>query len=267
MKKIITIFASTPIVLVVFVWLLLSGSARAQSFDILGASPVGSWQTREQIDTNRKGKQTGTKIKTSMIGKEQRNGKLHYWIEMEVDSFKIKKNGKRKSVGKTAIIKSLVPATMFKDDPENVIGNLRAFGVETIIQNGDEKPMKMSASSGLIGSAMKMANVEIQHDYTELGTETVSVKAGQFNTSKMKGVGSVSSKILFKKVKVESDSTVWMSRKVPFGIVKLEGSTVTNGKETSQSAELLEYGTSGAKSAITGTPQEMPKIPNLFGNK
>lgn len=265
MKKIIKILLNKRSITLAFMWLLFISNAQAKPFDVLSASPIGSWQTRELIETNRKGKQTGTKIKTSMIGKEQRDGKLHYWIEMEIDSFKIRKSGKRKPTGKTSVIKSLIPESIFNDDPENVFGNLRAFGTETIIQNGNEKPMKISTTNGLIAGAMKMAKVEIKHDYTELGNETVSVKAGKFKASKINGVGNVSTKILFKKINVESDSTVWMSTKVPFGIVKLKGITITNGKETTQSGELLEYGFSGAKSAITQTPQEMPKIPNIFG--
>lgn len=239
---------------------MLSTQALAYDFDLLKSAPVGSWQVREQIDTNHKGKKTGSTIKTSMVGKEQRNGKPHYWIEMHIDSFEIKKSGKRKSTGKPAIVKSLVPADVLNDDPENAINNLRAFGVETIVQNGDQQPMRISDSGGFVAGAMKMANVEIQHDYTKLGKETVNVSAGEFSTDKISGSGNVSMKIVFKKINVDSDSVVWLSNKVPFGVVKMQGTTVTNGKTSTQQGELLEFSKSGAQSAITGEPQDMPSL-------
>ena len=265
MTKLGNSFLNKPIVFIVLLLSLFSGPAQSVSFDIISASPIGSWQSREQIEINHKGKKTGTKVNTSMVGKEKRDGQLYYWVEMKIDTFKINKKGKRKPVGKTAIIKSLVPATAFKEDPENVVNNLRAFGLETIIQNGNEQPIRMTSSGGIMSSAMKIANVEIKHDYKELGSETVTVAAGEFNALKVSGQGTVTTKILFKKMKVESDSTAWVSKEVPFGIVKMIGTTLTNGKKSTQSAELLEYGLSGAKSEITQEPQTMPSLKNMFG--
>ena len=244
--------------------LLMSGNVQAFNFDLLKSAPVGSWQLREHIETSHRGKKTGSKIKTLMVGKQQRNGKLHYWVEVQIESFEIRKNGKRKSAGELAIIKSLLPADVLNDDPENALNNLRGFGVETIVQNGDQRPMRLNSSSGLLAGAMKMANVEIKHEYQKLGVETIAVSAGQFSTDKISGSGSVSMKVIFKKINIDSDSTVWLSDEVPFGVVKTQGTTTTNGKTSSQVGELLAFSRSGAQSAITQAPQDMPSLSNPF---
>lgn len=238
-------------------------SAKNVSFDFLSSSPVGSWQVREQIDTNHKGKKTGSIIRTSMISKEQRNGKPHYWIEVGMDTFKINKKGKRKTTGKRTVIKSLVPESTLTGDPANVLNNLRAFGVEMIMQSGNAKPMRISGTEGMMASAMKMSNAEIEYEFEALGPEKISVAAGEFATNKIKGSGSVDMKVVFKKVHVDSDSTMWISNKVPFGTVKTKGTAVTNNKSTTTISELMEFGVSGAKSEITKEPDDMPEIPKL----
>lgn len=251
--------------LILAISLMLSSQAQAFNFDLIKSAPVGSWQIREQIETNHKGRKNGSTIKTSMVGKEQRNGKLHYWIEVQMESFNIKKNGKRKSTGDRSIIKSLVPADVLNDNPGNAVNNLRAFGVEMIVQSGDQQPMRMNSGGGVIGKTMKMANVEIKHDYKKVGSELISVAAGKFNADKIAGNGKVSMKILFKKLNVNSDSIVWVSNTVPFGVVKMQGTTITNDKTSMQHGELIKFSMSGAVSAITQEPQEMPSFNNMFG--
>lgn len=241
----------------------MGASAKNVNFDFLSSSPVGSWQVREQIDTNHKGKQTGSIIRTSMISKEQRNGQPHYWIEVGMDTFKINKNGKRKTTGKRTVVKSLVPESTLKGDPENVLNNLRAFGVEMIMQTGNAKPMRIRGSEGMMASAMKMSNAEIVYEFEALGSEKVSVAAGEFATNKIKGSGSVDMKVVFKKVHVDSDSIMWISNKVPFGTVKTKGTAVTNKKSTTTVSELMEFGVSGAQSEVTKEPDDMPEIPKL----
>jgi len=233
------------------------------SFDFISSSPVGSWQLREQIDTDHKGRQTAMLMRTSMIAKENRNGKPHYWIEVGMDSFKISKKGKRKANGKRVVMKSLVPESTLIGDPANVLTNLRTFSVETIMQNGDSKPMRMTNVGGFMDGAMKMMNTEIKYDFQSQGNESINVKAGQIDTHKIRGTGSVDIKVLFKKLHIDSDTTIWISDEVPFGTVKMQGTAVTNGKSSEQLGELLEYGSSGAVSEITQAPEDMPAMPNL----
>jgi hypothetical protein len=237
-------------------------------FDMLAATPVGSWQVREEITTDHKGRKTGSIFRSSVVGTEVRDGEPHYWVEMEIESFKISKKGKRKPQGDTVIMKSLVSESTLTGDPANVLGNLRGFGVETIIQNGKEKPMRFTNSGGLVAGAMKAANVEIEYDFTAQGAEAIEVAAGQFDTTKLSGTGSAEMKIVFKKIHVESETTLWLSDNVPFLTVKVEGTSTTNGKQSSHQSELLEFGTTGAVSKITGEIQdapEMPKLGELFG--
>ena len=245
-------------------WLVLSATASSESlnFNFVKSTPVGSWQLREDITTDHKGRQTVSQMRSSLVGEEMRDGEQYYWIEMVIDNFKIKK-GKRKPTGDTAIMKSLVAAGAFNDDPANAVNNLREFGKEIIVQNGDQDPMRMSGAGGMADSLMKAFDAKITYEYEVAGKEDVSVKAGNFKAQKMMGNGSTEMKVFFKKISVTSTNTAWISSGVPFGLVKSEGESNTNGKKSTHSSELLEYGTSGGVSRITKPPQDMPEMPKL----
>jgi len=47
--------------------------------------------------------------------------------------------------------------------------------------------------------------------------------------------------------------------------VQQKGTTISNGKTSTQSSKLLEFGMSGAVSEITQEPEEMPNLGELFG--
>lgn len=239
-------------------------SAQGVNFNILKATPIGSWQLRDYLETSEKGVQSGNTARSSMVGTETRNGETHYWIEMVINSFTINKNGDRKPEGDQMIVKSLVPASLMTSDPANIMGNLRGVGVETIVQSGNSDPMRMSNSGGMMDAMMKSMQFEINYNFEELGSESVSVPAGNFNATKIHGSGATEAKILFKTIRVESDSNVWMSGDVPFGTVKMEGSSTTDGKTSTFVSSLQEFGQSGAVSLITKTPQEMPSLKGLF---
>jgi hypothetical protein len=240
--------------------------AASIDFNLLSATPIGSWQEREESTVNHKGKETVTVMRSSLLGTETRNGKNYYWIEMAMESFKVSKKGKRKQDGDRVILKTLVAAESLKGDPGNVLTNLRGFGEEIIMQSGKEDPMRMSGSGGLFAGMMQAMGTEVNYDFKSMGNETVTVPAGQFATKKINGSGTTETKIVFKKIKIVSENTAWMSEKVPFGIVKAEGTSTLNGKKSTHSSKLLSYGTSGAKSEITKQPKDMPKLGNLFGN-
>ncbi len=250
--------------------LLMPAVASAElNIDILKSTPIGSWSVREDTTTDHRGRQSVIVMRTSMLGSEERGGKKHYWIEMVADSFKLKKN-KRKKDGDRVIMKTLVSADMFQGDPANAVQNLRGVGEEMIVQNGDSQPMRMSGAGGFAQGMLKGMGAEINFDYKSLGKADVSVPAGDFSTEKLQGSGSTTMKLMFKKMTITSNATSFYSDKVPFGIVKVEGDSTVNGKASTNQTVLLEYGTSGATSLITGTPQEMPEMPNmkdLFGGK
>jgi len=109
---------------------------------------------------------------------------------------------------------------------------------EVIIQSGTEPPMKLSEQMlGMMRSRMPNApqiSNEMCARMTEVGKERVTVPAGTFETTHYRDT--------------TRSSDVWISTTVPFGMVKVvaEGRTV----------ELAASGT-GAKTKLTGTPQEM----------
>lgn len=247
--------------------LLLTPTAYAQElgFSLIDATPIGSWQLREDTVIDHKGRQSLNVIRTSLLSKESRDGQQYYWLEMAIDTYKLKKNGKRKKSGDKVVLKSLVATSALTSDAANVMNNLSSFGKEMIMQNGNSKPMRISGSGMMAQSMLKALGAKVNYSYQTLGKENVSVKAGSFNATKIQGSGSTSVKVVFKKMTIESDNTAWLSSKVPFGLVKGQGVTETNGKKSTHSVELVEFGTSGAVSQITGTPEEMPEMPDLKG--
>ncbi|NND80965.1 MAG: hypothetical protein HKN50_00920 [Gammaproteobacteria bacterium] len=253
----------------IFILLLALAVSPVQSasldFDLLAATPVGSWQEREETTVNQKGKKTVTIMRSSLLGKEQRNDKPYYWIEMAMESFKVSKKGKRKKTGDRVVIKTLVSEASLTGDPGNVLTNLRGFGEEIIMQSGKEQPMRMSGNGGLFAGVMQATGTEVNYDFSTLGTETVSTSAGEFEALRINGTGSAETKVVFRKIKVESESTAWMSDQVPFGIVKAEGTSTLNGKPSKHSSELLDFGLSGASSEISGEPRDMPNMGDIFG--
>ncbi len=245
-----------------------SVSAKGVQWNLIESTPIGSWQLREEVETNHKGKQTVNLIRTSMLSMEERDGEPHYWVETSMQTFKLRKNGKRKAKGKPVVMKALMPESLFTSDPSNAMENLQSMGTEVIVQQGKQKPMRIGDTSALMQAASAIAKVEMTYDFSELGKETVEVDAGKFDTKKIAGSADVEVKVLFKKIKANSQSTIWIAKQVPFGTVKMQDETTTNGKVSQTEGRLLEYGMSGATSQITGEIQdapEMPKLNDLFG--
>jgi len=231
-------------------------------FNFLEATPVGSWQLREDTSIDHKGRKTVAVVRSSMVGEEIRDGEQHYWMEMEMNSFKVKKE-KRKPSGDRIIFKTLVAKSAFDADPANAMINMRAFGKEIVMQTGDDKPILLTGGGGMAESMMQAMGTAVSYSYEEVGDEEVTVAAGSFPTRKIQGSGSTEMKVVFKKITVTSSNTAWVSDDVPFGMVKSEGESTTNGKQSTHSSELLEYGNSGAVSQITETPEELPAMPGL----
>ena len=76
------------------------------------------------------------------------------------------------------------------------------------------------------------------------------------------GSGTTEVKIFTQNIKVEGETTLWISKKVPFGVISTKGETQTNGKTETFEEKLIEFGTSGATSQITGEVEEM-KMPSF----
>ncbi len=212
---------------------------------------------RETITTDHKGHQTVAVVRQKCLGSEQRQGQTYYWLETEVDNYKLKKN-KRKPNGEHMVFKVLVSEEAMNSDPANVVNNLQGFGKEIIMQSGDSPPMMMAEGGLLAGTLMKSMGIEVNYQFKEEGKETIDTAAGAFKARRVSGVGSTHTKILFKKMEIKSQSLMWFSDEVPFGIVKSDSTDTVNGKENRSQTRLLEYGKSGAVSAITGEVQRMP---------
>lgn len=246
------------------VLLLTWGSAvnAGIDIDILGGTPVGSWAEQEQVSTDHKGRETVNTMRMSMLSEEQRNGQTYFWTEMVMQAYKVKK-GARKASGDTMIVKTLIPKSVLSGDPANAFANMRSIGEEVIFQNGNSTPMRMTGAGSMAQSMMQMTGSSIDYQFNEGGSQNVTVPAGSFDTKILQGSGSATVKMLFKKMNIKSQITSYYSTKVPFGVVRSEGSDVTNGKTTTYVTQLLNHGMSGATSLITETPEEMPAMPNM----
>ncbi len=236
-----------------------SANAWAESFfDFDASTPRGSWAVREIMTTDHKGRRSVSIIRQKFLGSEQRQGQTHYWLETEMDNYKLKKKGKRKRDGEHTVMKVLVSKEAMRSDPANVVNNLQGFGQEIIMQTGDSQPMRISGGGMLAGAALQAMGIEINYKFTVEGAETVDTAAGQFKARRVAGLGSSSGKVLFKKIEIKSQSLMWISEKVPFGIVKGESTDLINGKEQHSQTVLIEYGRSGAMTAISGEVRQMP---------
>jgi len=232
-------------------------------FNFAQSTPVGSWAVREDLNTDHKGKQNVSVTKFSVVDKENVDGKMHYWIEMETQNFTLKKD-KRKKQGDPSIFKVLVDADMFTSSAANAVGNLSKHAKTIVIQSGNNDPMIIDQGGMLGESMMKAMGIQIDFTYTQSGTKKVEVPAGKFSCNIFKGSGTTETKIVFKTFKISSQTEGCFSNSIPFGMISAETRSTTNGKPSTNKIQLMEFGKSGAKTAITKTPKEGPKIPKLF---
>lgn len=242
-----------------------AGAIAEPIYDFATATPAGSWQLREEVTTDHKGRQAVTVVKTKMLGSEERDGRPHYWIEMETQAYKVNRKGERKPDGEPSVMKVLVDSSSMLNDPAAAMNNLSGFGREIVVQTGDNPPMAIS-EGGMMASALLKgmgASFDYQFETTGGGMETITVPAGEFRARRIAGTGKSEVRVLLKKMTVESDIEVWISDEMPFGTVKTVANNLVNGKPQKVEGVTLEYGASGAVSAITGEPQTMPGMPGM----
>lgn len=241
--------------------LLLAAAAPAgadrPSFNVTEVTPVGSWAEREQVTVNQRGRKSVTVMRQKMLQKTQVEGETHYWVETEVDNYKVSKKGQRKRQGDAVVMKVLLPASALNGDPGNILNNLGGYGKEIIMQAGDAQPMRIREGGMMAGMMLKAMGVKVEYQFASAGNEKVTVPAGEFKAEKFTGSGSVETRVLMSKMSVQSDSQFWLSRDVPFGMVKMSSVETVNGKPQTTEAHLAAYGNSGATSAISGEPMDM----------
>jgi hypothetical protein len=196
---------------------------------------MGSWA---EYQTTRDGQSMKTRV--AIVGQEKRDGKDAVWFESTMDT----PRGRM-------ISEMLVPSYPFEP----------GSAIEMVVKRGDQPAMKMPAGmmgmmrggqgqpqpsapgQGAPGRGMgrgmgrsAAANWMQQcRSLTVVGQESVTVPAGTFKATHLRNA---------------SDSTdVWVSREVPFGMVKSQTAGMT--------AELSAMGKDARKS-ITETPKDMP---------
>lgn len=236
-------------------------TAGTLEFDFEKSTPVGAWQEREQV-TEQGSKTTITVMKIKYLGDEERGGEAYSWVETEVSSFKVKKNG-RKQQGDTAYVKMLLKKSLLQGDVVNSIGNFTEIASEILMQTGDNPPMRIKDAGAMMGGFAQASGLQISYEFSKDGSESVTLPAGNFECDRYRGSGSATIDLMIKKMTVESRSTQWISDEVPFGVVKIISDDVINGKTQHSETALTSFGSSGAVSMITGEPQDMPGMPSL----
>jgi hypothetical protein len=114
-----------------------------------------------------------------------------------------------------------------------------------------------------------MSGINTAPVLTPQGREMVTVSGGSFDSHRLGSTFQSRAQLLGHHVSVDMQGTVWLSPAVPFGFVRSDTREVVNGVPSTTRAELIEYGTSGAVSKITGTPRSL-EIPQewrgVFGS-
>lgn len=223
-------------------------------FNFVAATPLGSWQAREQVRTAADGSKKILQIKASHVGSETRGGEPYAWIELELKPSEIDKKGKVKE--QPAIIAKLLIRQWFFDlDAGNVLSNPFSVAQEVILQSGGKTPIRYYGK-GLqkVGNLMDM---KTKFAWKQVGVETVSAADSSFEALHLHGTGTADthSMLKIKKVSVATEADFWYSPKVPFGLLRGEIKN-PDGRAESWVGELKSFGTSGAVSQITGLPKD-----------
>jgi len=181
------------------------------------APAVGQWASWEMEGV-------GT-MRVAAVGAERRDGAPHHWIEMQV-------TGKQGSM----VMKFLVPRYPYVMED-----------VKEVIMKPEGRPA-MKLPAGMLKQMGQQQQGDPAREFARrcgeakhLGGDRVTVPAGSFATEHWQDP--------------ESGHHVWVSAKVPFGMVKAEGKDGTNRMV------LTDHGT-GATTAITEEPMAMPGMPS-----
>lgn len=191
-------------------WLVAAPAAAQleKCADYMKMPAAGSWaeyQTREGS------------IRMSVLGEEEHDGKKMQRLEMSIGG------------AGGSIVQMVVPGWPYQPDGIH----------EMVMKTGDQPAMKVSGRMmDMMRQNMKTPTAQMAdacERMEDLGTETVTVPAGTFETRHYRDQ--------------ETGGEVWVDADLPFGMVKAvtkEGEMVLTGHGTD------------AKSRITETPVEMP---------
>ena len=222
-------------------------------FNFVAATPLGSWQTREQIRTAEDGSKKILQIKASHVGSETRGGEPYAWIELELKPSEIDKKGKVKEQP-LIIAKLLIRQWFFDLDAGNVLSNPFSVAQEVILQTEGKTPIRYYGK-GLqkVGNLM---DIKTKFAWKQVGIETATAAGGSFEALHLHGTGTADSRsMVIKKVSVATEADFWYSPQVPFGLIRGEIKN-PDGRAETWVGELKSFGTSGAVSQITALPKD-----------
>ena len=209
-----------PLTLVLLLAPPLAGGVAAQGpcGGAMKAPAVGKWAEWEMAGTGR--------MRVAVVGTERREGENHVWIEMNVQ-------GDRG----TMVMKFLVPKYPYQMED-----------VKEVVMKPEGQPAMKLPASMVRQMGSQMAGGDPTRDFIrrcaqakDLGAERVTVPAGTFGTQHWEDA--------------ESGHQVWVSERVPFGMVQAVG------KDGKHRMVLAAHGT-GATTAITEEPRAMPGMPS-----
>lgn len=243
-------------------------SARPQGqilLDVIGSTPVGSWQLREQTVTKEDGSKRVLSIKTSHVAEETRGGEPWDWIELEMKLTRVNKKGKAEE-DPPIIAKLLLRRWYFQLDAGNVLLNPASLAQEVILQEAGKPPVRFYGKG--LEKVRGLLGLENKFKWTQVGSEPVSISAGTFDSVHLHGEGTADTKALLRKVQVGTTADFWYCMTVPFSHVRGEIKN-PNGKSETWISELKSFGASGAVSQITGKPSDdtgKSRFVKIFGD-
>ena len=232
----------------------------AQLPDFLANTPVGSWVTTQDTSSSDK---LVTQSTRSLVGEKTIDGIRYVWLETNIQQYKNTRSGKLKPKGDATGMKALMEASLLQSDMSNVLSNLQKFGRELYIKTGDGQVMDMSNLGALAQALTGGMGTKIEFDISATGEKKdFKTSQGTVKAEKYLGVGDAEIKIVIRTMKVHTETDMWLSDQVPFGLVESTSNNTINGKLETSHSQLIDFGFKGAVSQI----DESQAVENPLGN-
>ena len=253
--------------LLTFIWISFTANAFAGVMpNFMEETPVGSWVTTEE--KIQRGKKTEVMhITRSLVGEEIIDGKRHVWLEIKTQVFKVNRKGETKPKGEVTLVKMLTDTSVFDGNFTNTMSNIQKVARKIYIKSGDQV-MDMSGGGALAGFMLKASDAQFKFDIKDLGeSRNFETPFGRVSAHKYHASGDGEMKVLIKTITTHSETDMWMSADIPFGMVESQTTTIVNGKQESSSSRVLAGAKSGAQSEIDiSQATENPLAKFKFGN-
>ncbi|MCD6594115.1 hypothetical protein J7L68_00345 [bacterium] len=194
----------------------------------------GAWIEYKTISND---KDESGRMKFSIVGEEERDGRKCHWFEIEMWN----------DNGDHTISKMLVSGDLSQSENRTMSMIIKsndepAYEFDFDIPTDSTRVENESQPDARQENIDYTQNYQASDDRTEVKTDeqTITVAAGTFKCKHITAVDK----------ETGEKSEMWFSSKVPLV-------TIVKMKSADMEMELLKYGASGAKSAITETPQKI----------